>query len=432
MPADGGLTAAEAAARSAVLSVASYEVTLDLTGLVDGKYFGSRTVVDFTYDGHGGPGLTWIDLVAEHVDQVLLDGIPLDPSEALQDDRLRLSSLGGPHRLDIHSRHRTGTGRGLSRTVDVPEGVVYAWTQFQPFDARRAFACFDQPDLKATFAFEVRVPADWYCVSNQRELEVVEDGDAAVWRFPPTPRLPTYATAVCAGPFHVVRSGRMAVYARRSLAEALEANADEIFGLTRRALALFEDAFGVAFDGDSYDHMFLPDQPGAMENHGCVTWNDQVLYRSPPTAEQLRRRALVLLHEMSHMWFGNLVTPQWWDGLWLSESFADWAAQWAAAELGVLDRRWSVAIALEKERAADADLLSSTHPVSRPVPDIAAAEANFDAITYAKGAAVLRQLVAVVGEDTFFEGLRKYFAQLAGGNGSLAALIAAVQPFTPV
>ncbi|MFD7160597.1 M1 family aminopeptidase [Kribbella sp. NPDC059898] len=293
------------------------------------------------------------------------------------------------------------------------------------------FACFDQPDLKATFAFEVRVPLDWYCVSNQRETEVVEDGDAAVWRFPPTPRLPTYATAVCAGPFHVVRSGRMALFARRSLAEALEANADEIFDLSGRALELFEDAFGVAFDGDSYDHVFLPDQPGAMENHGCVTWNDQVLYRSEPTAEQRRRRSLVLLHEMSHMWFGNLVTPQWWDGLWLSESFADWAALWAAAELGVLDQTWSVATALEKERAADADLLSSTHAVSRPIPDIATTEANFDAITYAKGAAVLRQLVSVVGEAAFFEGLRKYFAQNAGANGSLPALLAAVQPFTP-
>ncbi|GAA1566967.1 aminopeptidase N [Kribbella karoonensis] len=429
MPDDGGLTAAEAAARSAVLSVTSYDVTLDLTGLPSGEHFESRSVVEFTYDGTGGPGLTWIDLVAERVDEVVLDGIPLDPDEVVRGDRLRLGPLGGTHRLDIRSRHRAGSGRGLSKSVD--DGV-YAWTQFQPFDARRAFACFDQPDLKATFAFQVRVPLDWHCVSNRRETEVAEDGDVAVWRFAPTPRLPTYATAVCAGPFHVARSERMAVFARRSLADALDANADELFDLSRRALALFEDAFGVAFDGDSYDHVFLPDQPGAMENHGCVTWNDQVLYRSEPTAEQRRRRALVLLHEMSHMWFGNLVTPQWWDGLWLSESFADWAALWAAAELGVLDRRWSVATALEKERAADADLLSSTHPVSRPIPDIAATEANFDAITYAKGAAVLRQLVSVVGEDAFFEGLRKYFAQHSGGNGNLPALLAAVQPFTPV
>ncbi|WP_427892216.1 M1 family aminopeptidase [Kribbella sp. GL6] len=547
MPADGGLTAAEAAARSAVVSVTSYAITLDLTPLTTGDQFTSRTTVNFTYDGTGGPGLTWLDIVADHVDQVTLDGVPLDPSEALRNHRLRLGPLGGPHRLDIHSRHHTAPSRGLSKTVDttptpvpapapggpapapgsgvgsapipVPgsgvapapapgSGVgsdsgagpstrvraavggadagrdggrgrggagvgaggrggggrrggagvgaggwagggarggdvagvtgaadrgdegVYVWTQFQPFDARRVFACFDQPDLKATFAFEVRVPLGWQCVSNQRETEVVEDGDAAVWRFPPTPRLPTYATAVCAGPFHVVRSGRMAVFARRSLAAALEANVDELFDLSRRALALFEEAFGVAYDGDSYDHVFLPDQPGAMENHGCVTWNDQVLYRSEPTAEQRRRRALVLLHEMSHMWFGNLVTPQWWDGLWLSESFADWAALWAAAELGVLDRTWSVATALEKERAADADLLSSTHPVSRPIPDIATTEANFDAITYAKGAAVLRQLVSVVGEAAFFEGLRKYFAQNAGANGNLPALLAAVQPFT--
>lgn len=429
---DGGLTAAEAAARSAVLSVSSYDITLDLTGLADGGSFCSRSVVDFSYDGTGGPGLSWIDLVADEVEQVVLDDVLLDPDEVVRGDRLRLGPLGGRHRLDVRARHRAGAGRGLSKSVD--DGAVYAWTQFQPFDARRAFACFDQPDLKATFVFAVRVPLDWHCISNSRESEVVEDGDVAVWTFPPTPLLPTYATAVCTGPFHVVRSSRapMTLCARRSLAAALESNADEIFDLSRRALDLFEDAFGIAFDGDSYDHVFLPDQPGAMENHGCVTWNDQVLYRSEPTAEQRRRRALVLLHEMSHMWFGNLVTPQWWDGLWLSESFADWAALWAAAQLGVLDSRWSVATALEKERAADADLLASTHPVSRPVPDIAAAEANFDAITYAKGACMLRQLVALVGEDAFLEGLRKYFAQHGGANGSLATLTAAVQPFTAI
>jgi aminopeptidase N len=429
---DGGLTAAEAAARSAVLSVRSYDITLDLTGLADGESFCSRSVVEFSYDGTGGPGLSWIDLVADEVEQVLLDDVLLDPDEVVRGDRLRLGPLGGMHRLDVRARHRAGAGRGLSKSID--EGAVYVWSQFQPFDARRVFACFDQPDLKASFAFAVRVPLDWHCVSNSRESQVVEDGDVAIWTFPPTPALPTYATTVCAGPFHVVRSSRgpMTLCARRSLATALESNAAEIFDLSRRALVLFEDAFGIAFDGDSYDHVFLPDQPGAMENHGCVTWNDQVLYRSEPTAEQRRRRALVLLHEMSHMWFGNLVTPQWWDGLWLSESFADWAALWAAAQLGVLDSRWSVATALEKERAADADLLASTHPVSRPVPDVAAAEANFDAITYAKGACMLRQLVALVGEEAFLEGLRKYFAQHAGANGSLPVLIAAIQPFTAI
>ncbi|HET6739641.1 MAG TPA: aminopeptidase N [Kribbella sp.] len=432
MLADGGLTAAEAAARSAVLSVTSYDITLDLTGLAAGESFCSRSVVEFSYAGTGGPGLSWIDLVADEVEQVVLDDVLLDPGEVVRGDRLRLGPLGGRHRLDVRARHRAGAGRGLSKSVD--DGAVYAWTQFQPFDARRAFACFDQPDLKATFAFAVRVPLDWHCVSNSRESQVVEDGDVAVWTFPSTPALPTYATAVCAGPFHVVRSARgpMTLCARRSLGTALESNADEIFHLSRRALVLFEDAFGIAFDGDSYDHVFLPDQPGAMENHGCVTWNDQVLYRSEPPPEQRRRRALVLLHEMSHMWFGNLVTPQWWDGLWLSESFADWAALWAAAQLGVLDSRWSVATALEKERAADADLLASTHPVSRPVPDIAAAEANFDAITYAKGACMLRQLVAQVGEEAFLEGLRKYFAQHAGASGSLPILIAAIQPFTAI
>jgi aminopeptidase N len=436
--ATGGLTAAEAAARSALVEVHSYQVELDLTDLPSGDGFGSRTVIDFAYGrrNSGGPGMTWIDLVAEEVSSVILDGTTLDPA-VVRGNRVRLGPLGGCHRVEVIARHRTGVpGRGLSRSIDPADGEVYAWTQFQPFDARRVFACFDQPDLKASFTFVVRLPSEWQCVSGQLESSVIEGENAAVWTFPATPRLPTYATAVCAGPFHVVRSAAgpipMALYARRSLAQPLERNAAEIFDLNRRALELFGTTFGRPYDGDSYDHVFLPDQPGAMENHGCVTWNDQVLYRSEPTAEQRRRRALVQLHEMSHMWFGNLVTPQWWDGLWLSESFADWAAQWAAAELGILEGRWSVVTALEKERAAGADLLTSTHPVSRPVPDLAAAEATFDLITYAKGACMLRQLVGLVGQEQFLAGLREYFEQLAGGNGSLAALIDAMASVTPI
>jgi aminopeptidase N len=436
----GGLTAAEAAARSAQVEVHGYQVELDLTGLQRGLRFTSRTVIDFGYgtpDGAGGPAMTWVDLIAEEVSSVKLDGVVLDPGDAVRGNRVRVGPLGGRHRLEVTARHRTDVpGRGLSRSIDPADGGVYAWTQFQPFDARRAFACFDQPDLKATFAFTVRVPLDWLCVSGRLASSVTEDGDAAVWTFPPTPRLPTYATAVCAGPFHLVRTEAaavpMALYARRSLAVPLERSAPEIFGLSRRALELFGSAFGKPYDGDSYDHVFLPDQPGAMENHGCVTWNDQVLFRSEPTAEQRRRRALVQLHEMAHMWFGNLVTPQWWDGLWLSESFADWAAQWAAAELGVLDGRWSVATALEKDRAAGADQLASTHPVSRPVPDLAAAEADFDLITYAKGACMLRQLVGLVGEPAFLAGLRLYFHRHAGGNGSLVTLLAAIADGTPL
>ncbi|MFG1815357.1 aminopeptidase N [Kribbella sp. NPDC049174] len=427
----GGLTAAEAAARSAVVSVRAYQVSLDLTELLETDVFSSRTVIEFEYDGVGGPGMTWVDLVAAEVVAVELDGTTLDPDEVVRGNRIRIGPLGGRHRLDVVARQRTDVpGRGLSRSVDNQD--VYVWTQFQPFDARRMFACFDQPDLKATFACTVRAPLEWSCVSNRVESSVIEDGDAAIWTFPPTVPLPTYATAVCAGPFHVVRSAGMALYARRSLAAPLERNAAELFALSRRGLELFEQTFGLAYDGDSYDHVFLPDQAGAMENHGCVTWNDQVIYRSEPTAEQRRRRALVLFHEMAHMWFGNLVTPRWWDGLWLSESFADWAAVWAGAELGVLDSRWSVAMALEKERATDADQLSSTHPVSRPVPDLAAAEANFDAITYAKGACMLRQLVEQVGEEAFLTGLRDYFRLHAGGNGSLAALLAALQPFAAI
>jgi aminopeptidase N len=437
--ATGGLTAAEAAARSALVEVHSYQVELDLTGLPGDDRFGSRTVIDFVYGrpDAGGPGVTWIDLVADEVSAVILDGTVLDPAEVARGNRIRLGPLGGPHRVEVVARHRADVpGRGLSRSVDPADGGVYVWTQFQPFDARRVFACFDQPDLKASFAFTVRLPLEWQCVSGRLESSVTEEGGTAVWTFPSTPRLPTYATAVCAGPFSVVRNEAagipMSLYARRSLAGPLERNAPEIFALSSRAIELFGVTFGRTYDGDSYDHVFLPDQPGAMENHGCVTWNDQVLYRSEPTVEQRRRRALVQLHEMSHMWFGNLVTPQWWDGLWLSESFADWAAQWAAAELGVLDGRWSVATALEKERAAGADLLTSTHPVSRPVSDLAAAEANFDLITYAKGACMLRQLVGLVGEPVFLAGLRTYFEQHAGGNGSLASLLAAIAAGTSI
>jgi aminopeptidase N len=427
---DVGLNVVEAAERSRVVSVETYDVHWDLTGLVDAETFGSRTTVTFAcHDVSQG---TWIDAVATEVVSVRLNGVDLDPAEVVTGDRVTLDHLAPHNTLELVARHADGRGRGLSRSVDDTDGSVYAWTQFEPYDARRAFACFDQPDLKASFRISATVPEEWTCISNSRATEQTGDGTVRHHVFAETPRLSTYVVAICAGPFHSVTSEvagaiPVSVHARRSLAEAVDFHAPEIIGLTRAGLQHFDDQFGVGFAGDSYDYVFLADQPGAMENYGCVTWADQSLFRAEPTPAERSRFGFVLLHEMAHMWFGNLVTLKWWDSLWLNESFADWAGFWAAAELEGNDASWAHFLLTHKVRGYAADACPTTHPISVDIPDVEAAEAGFDMITYAKGAGVLRQLVAWVGQDAFLTGLRQYFTTYAWGNATLPDLLAELE-----
>lgn len=425
-PAYGGLTRAEAGARAELLDVDRYEVHLDLTGLAAGTSFRSRSSVWFACSSPGAS--TWIDLAASQVHEVNLNGTQLSTAEVVHGDRVQLEGLQSHNELVVEATHGdTGSGVGLTRSVDAADGSIYAWTNFEPFDAHRAYACFDQPDLKARFRFSAAVPGAWTCVSNGSIESIGDLGDVRLWKFSETPSLPPYVTALCAGPFHsrTATHGGIALglHARRSLAGFLDADAEELFDLTRRGLDFFGERFSMPYPSDTYDHVFLPDLGGAMENFGCVTWSDRGIFRSPPTRLQAQGRAVVLLHEMAHMWFGDMVTMRWWDGLWLNESFADWAAFWAAAAATPYVNAWCQFSAFQKRRAYDSDQSPTTHPIHRDVPDIAAAEASFDSITYTKGASVLRQLVAWVGEDSFLEGLRAYFKRFQWGNSDLEGLL---------
>ncbi len=426
-----GLTAVEAADRGSSIGRTAYQVLIDLTSLATERTFRVRTIIDFEAREPGRA--LWLDLLSADVESVEHNGCRLDPPSVVGPERIMLSAVAYRNRVIVHSTQRAGDqAAGLCRSVDPVDGEIYAWTQFQPFDARRMLPCFDQPDLRATFRVEVLAPRDWICVSNAVPVgdPTPAGPDNAHWLFAETPPIPVYLLALCAGPFAVQRRRHagipLGLYARRSLSSALDLAAPELFAVTAHGLDTYSAEFDRPFPGDSYDQVFLPDQPGAMENLGCVTWNDRALYRAPPTIAERARRALVLLHELSHQWFGDLVSPRWWDDLWLSESFADWAAQWALRTYPELSGSAGAGAGVFKAEGLRADQLPSTHPVSRAVHDMAAVEANFDAITYHKGACLLQQLVDLVGEQTFLAGLRAYFRRFAWSSATIDGLLDAL------
>ena len=322
------------------------------------------------------------------------------------------------------------SGEGLHRFTDPVDKQVYLYSDLETFDAHRIYACFDQPDMKATYELTVTAPEDWQVVSNMAPDSQLPAGDAVRWTFPPTPVMSTYITAVAAGPYHVVRDEHdgipLGVYCRQSLAEYLDP--DEIFEVTRQGFDFFHNSFGIKYPFGKYDQLFVPEfKEGAMENAGCVTFVENYIFRSRVTDFAHEARAETILHEMAHMWFGDLVTMRWWDDLWLNESFATWAGTLAQAEATRWTSAWTTFAQLYKAWAYRQDQLPSTHPIAADIPDIAAVELNFDGITYAKGAAVLKQLVAYVGRENFLDGVRKYFAAHAWGNATLADLLAALE-----
>ncbi|WP_141582733.1 aminopeptidase N [Actinomadura sp. WMMA1423] len=425
----GNLTRDEARERARLLSVASYTVDLDLT--TGEERFGSTTVVRF---GSAEPGAsTFIDLHGAVVREVTLNGDALDPgSYDAEKGRIPLPGLAADNELRVvadcaYSR----SGEGLHRFVDPVDDSVYLYSQFETADAHRMFTCFDQPDLKATFELTVKAPQDWEVVTN----EAAETAEGGTWHFLPTPQISTYITALVAGPYHVVRDEYrredgtvipLGVYCRASLAEHLDAGA--IVDVTRQGFGYFEKVFGRPYPFSKYDQLFVPEfNAGAMENAGCVTFLEDYVFRSRVTDAAYERRAETILHEMAHMWFGDLVTMRWWDDLWLNESFATYMSVLCQAEATKWKGSWTTFANLEKAWAYRQDQLPSTHPISADIPDIRAVEVNFDGITYAKGASVLKQLVAYVGLDNFLEGVRRYFDRHAWGNTVLTDLLGALE-----
>jgi aminopeptidase N len=426
------LTMTEAAQRAALVSVIRYDIDVDMTGLLEGPVITSVSTIAFTCAEPGAT--TFVDCVAD-VRRATLNGRDLDVATAA-DGRLPLPDLAADNVLVVvSSQDDTASSAGILRTVDPSDKLVYVWTSFEPDAARRVWACFDQPDLKAPHAFTVTAPEAWTVTSNSAPDSVktapAEVGSAArVWRFADTPPLSTYVVVVNAGPFVELRSTRggydLGLYARQSLASYLQRDAEELFEVTAQGLAFFGEQFAMPFPQRRYDQVFVPNMGGAMENWGCVTWTDAVLYRSAPTYAQRSLRADILLHEMAHMWFGDLVTMRWWDDLWLNEAFASWAASWASAHATEHVDAWAGFLAGAKLEGYLADMGPGTHPIRGDVPDVAQAMANFDAITYVKGESVLKQLAAYVGNDAFVAGLRAYFRDHAWSNTTLDDLMGAV------
>jgi aminopeptidase N len=421
------LTRIEAQERRAVVDTQTYEVVLDLT--TGPEVFRSTTTVRFTATAGAA---TFIDLIAREVRSITLNGRGVDVA-AFADSRIALEDLADENVLVVDADCLyTNTGEGLHRFVDPVDGEVYLYSQFEVPDSRRMFAVFEQPDLKAAFQFTVTAPSEWKVVSNSPTPEPVPASDgAATWTFEPTPRISSYITALVAGPYESTfseltsASGRvipLGVYARKSLWQHLDA--DYVFEKTRQGFAYYEEKFDVPYPFAKYDQLFVPEfNAGAMENAGAVTFTETYVFRSKVTDAVKERRVVTILHELAHMWFGDLVTMKWWNGLWLNESFAEWASTIATAEATEWTAAWTTFNSMEKSWAYRQDQLPSTHPVVAEINDLEDVQVNFDGITYAKGGSVLKQLAAWVGIEEFFAGVSAYFKKHSWSNTELADLL---------
>jgi aminopeptidase N len=431
------LTREEARTRAGLLDITSYDIELDLTtgaGSEQATTFASTTTITFTCREPGAE--TFADLVDATVHEITLNGVALDPATAYADSRIALPDLAAENVLVVTADCTySHTGEGLHRFVDPVDDRVYTYTQFEVPDARRVFTTFEQPDLKSVFTFHVTAPAQWKVVSNSPSPEPVAAGDGiARWDFAPTRKMSTYITAVVAGEYHEVQDvyeGKYGTiplghYCRQSLVPYLDR--ENIVETTKAGFAFFEEKFDYPYPFGKYDQLYVPEyNMGAMENAGCVTLRDEYLPRSRQPRSFYEFRTSVILHEMAHMWFGDLVTMKWWDDLWLNESFAEWACYWAEAEVTEFSDAWTGFANARKITGYTQDQLPTTHPIAADNYDLQAVEVNFDMITYAKGASVLKQLVAWVGLEPFLQGLRAYFKEFEYGNPEFKDLLAALE-----
>jgi aminopeptidase N len=430
------ITRDETAERARLLRVSSYDIELDLTA--GAETFRSTSVIRFDCAEPGAS--SYADLIAETVREISLNGTPLDPASCYIDGRISLTGLAARNELRVVADcGYRADGTGLQRAVDSADDRVYVHSQFAAADARKVYANFEQPDLKAAFTFHVIVPERWIVFSNQPGPEPEPAGDsypagATAWHFAATPRISTYLTVICAGEYHLVCDSHttpagqvipLGLACRTSMAQFLEP--DDVFAITKQGFDYYTTLFGTDYPFAKYDQVYVPDSAGAMENVGCVTITESLIFRSKVTDTRYETRAMVILHEMAHMWFGDLVTMQWWDDLWLNESFAEMCGFQSAAEATRFTDSWTTFCGGRKAGGYFQDQQPSSHPVAANVATLTEAEANFDGISYAKGASVLKQLVAYVGREAFFAGIRAYFAQHGWGNATLADLITALE-----
>ncbi|MEP6853167.1 MAG: aminopeptidase N [bacterium] len=426
------LTRDDARVRAELLSIDSYTIYVDLTsadGAPSDRTFRSRTEVRFSAARAGAS--TFIDLIAESIEEATLNGAPVDVSGYEPAEGLVLPNLAEQNLLVIDGTCLyTNTGEGLHRFVDPVDKEVYLYSQFETADAKRMYACFDQPDLKAAFTVTVTAPSHWKVVGNGAVQSVDDHDNRRSWHLTTTERMSPYITALVAGPYHEVRRTHdgidLGLFCRGSLAEFLDA--DELFTITGQGFDWYHANFGRRYAFGKYDQLFVPEfNAGAMENAGAVTFLEDYVFRSKVTDARYERRAETILHEMAHMWFGDLVTMRWWDDLWLNESFATYASVLCQTSATKWAHAWTTFANAEKTWAYRQDQLPSTHPIATDAPDVQTAEVNFDGITYAKGASVLKQLGAYVGVEAFLAGLREYFEAHAFGNTTLADLLSALE-----
>ncbi|KKO79509.1 aminopeptidase N [Corynebacterium striatum] len=436
------LTREEANARSQMIDVKHYDVHLDLTD--SETHFISTTVVSFHVKQAGS---TFIDLRGEELLELRLNGAPLPTNAYEAKFGVPLSGLQvADYELKVVAKiPYSHTGEGLHRFVDPADEKVYLYTQFETADAKRVFACFDQPNMKATYSLAFDAPADWTVITNGPTQTTAGANGAQTWSTEIDYPLSTYLVALCAGPYYEVTdtwTGELSehpegnpaqklevplgVYCRASLAEHLDA--ERILTETKQGFDFYHRNFGFAYPFGKYDQIFVPEfNAGAMENAGCVTIRDEYVFSSKATHYKYERRADTILHELAHMWFGDLVTMEWWDDLWLNESFATWSAAISQAEETQYDTAWVTFANVEKSWAYQQDQLPTTHPISTDASDIETVEQNFDGITYAKGASVLKQLQAYVGRENFFAGVRRHFKAHAYSNATFDDLLSSLE-----
>ncbi|HEX8629728.1 MAG TPA: aminopeptidase N [Catenuloplanes sp.] len=424
------LTQVEAAERARLLDVTGYDIALDLTNGAGGpgeRTFRSVTTVTF---GCAEPGAgTFIEVAAAGIRSATLNGAPLDTSGWSAERGLTLTGLAADNTLVLDADFPfSSSGQGLHRSVDPVDGEVYLYSQFETADAQRVFACFDQPDLKSVYTWHATAPAHWKVVSNMPAVGEEPAGEnVRTVHFATSERMSTYITALCAGPYHEVRRSHdgidMGYFCRASMAAHLDV--DDLHLITTQGFDFFHRQFGMRYPLPKYDQLWVPDfNAGAMENFGCVTHAEaHYVFRSQVTDFEYEQRANTILHELAHMWFGDLVTMRWWNDLWLNESFAEWASHWCNTHATRFSDAWTTFLSVRKNWGYRQDQLSSTHPVYCEMPDLEAVEVNFDGITYAKGASVIKQLVAYVGIEPFLAGLRTYFARHAWGNATFEDLL---------
>ncbi|MYM19506.1 aminopeptidase N [Brevibacterium sp. 5221] len=435
------LTRSEARTRSDLLTVDRYEVDLDISGAEDPQERTFRSTSTVVFEA-AAAAPTFIDIIADSVSAIDVNGGALDPERAFDGARVRFESQAGRNTVTITARCAySRSGEGMHRFFDPADDRVYLYTQYEPTDARRVFANFDQPDLKANFQFTVTAPESFVVLTNTEPAEqATTDSGAVERRFAATKRQSSYITCVCAGHYaqahdeyvdeHTGQRIPLGMYARQSLAEHMES--ESVFAITKQGLDFFHASFDFPYPWGKYDQIFVPEYNlGAMENPGLVTFSDTYLHRDAVTRSEYEQRAEVILHEMTHMWFGDLVTMKWWDDLWLKESFADYMATLALTNATEFSDGWTTFALRRKDWAYRQDQYPTTHPIVADIPDVEAARLNFDGITYAKGAAVLKQLVAFVGLEAFLEGARAYFRAHAYSATTLEDFLTALEAAAP-